>query len=539
MFRKKNPLALFMVIIISTKLLFLIVGCESNNKAASSKPGGLVLNADDSHWWVFFNRLSEKETITDNDINQYVNQYANTQITDIMFCIFCQTSNTPTQIMTSRMQKNVQKVENGVAVDYTQYYHGLYDLYENRRIDIFAKWFDRCREVGINPWISFRMNDCHEPDKKASFLRGDLFYEAVANGWNIGEEYGYYRYCYDYSVNEIRVLMLAYMEEQLLRYDVYGAELDFMREIYCFDYPNCPDKVKIMNDLLRKFNSIVKQAEEKWGHDIKIAVRLMRDLDQNLVFGFDALTWTKEKLVDVITASPRWETCDSAMPIADWVERCDGVEIWAGIETLNNYSRFNDYALLGADGARALAVQYFSAGADKFYLFNYFGEPVVENSRNRAVYNTCGSLQAALAGTRKHIVAYQDMVPKGFDKYKPLPMPVQPSGEQTLEVDTGIVPQGSTVRLVVGIKKDQKEDIAKLDIALNSRPGTFTGETISYAVSGKDGSPVPNGYAREDNVLFGYAVDKSTTFPNSQAIQFKNKGKQEISIEYVEINIGP
>ena len=453
MLNRKNLKTVSRVTMIGIMLLSLIVGCESKNKAVSGKAGGLVLNADDSHWLGFFNRLSEKERITDSDINEYIDQYTNTQITDIMFCVFAQTSDTPTKIMTTRMEKNVQKIENGVAVDYTESYHGLYDLYENRGIDIFAKWFDRCREVGINPWISVRMNDCHDPDKTTSLLRGHLFYEAVTNGWTIGKEFGYYRYCFDYSINEIRERMLAYVQEQLLRYDVYGVELDFMREIYCFDYPNCPDKVEIMNDFMLKINTIVDRAEEKWGHDIKIAVRLMRDLDQNLVFGFDALTWTKEKLVDVITVTPRWETCDSAMPIADWVKRCDGVDIWAGIETLNNDSRHNDYAVLGADGARALAVQYFSAGADKFYVFNYYGDPAVKNKRNREVYNTCGSLQTALAGTRKHIVTYQDMVPKGYDRYKPLPMSAQPSEKQTLKVDTGFIPKSRNVNIVIGLKK--------------------------------------------------------------------------------------
>ena len=37
-------------------------------------------------------------------------------------------------------------------------------------------------------------------------------------------------------MKEVRESMLAYLREQLSRYDVYGLELDFLREYHCFRY---------------------------------------------------------------------------------------------------------------------------------------------------------------------------------------------------------------------------------------------------------------------------------------------------------------
>ena len=68
----------------------------------------------------------------------------------------------------------------------------------------------------------------------------------------------------------------------------------------------------IMNGFIRSFKYIVKQAEEKFGHPIRITVRLTRDIDQSLRFGFDARTWAKEGLVDMIVPSPRWSNVDTA-----------------------------------------------------------------------------------------------------------------------------------------------------------------------------------------------------------------------------------
>ncbi len=48
-------------------------------------------------------------------------QYADTDITDLLFCIFCQTSNTPTEVMTFRGDLYGQTEQNGKPVDYSVY----------------------------------------------------------------------------------------------------------------------------------------------------------------------------------------------------------------------------------------------------------------------------------------------------------------------------------------------------------------------------------------------------------------------------------
>ena len=50
----------------------------------------------------FLTSLAENGTFDDGSINSYVMEYADTDITDLLFCIFCQTSNTPTDVMTFR-----------------------------------------------------------------------------------------------------------------------------------------------------------------------------------------------------------------------------------------------------------------------------------------------------------------------------------------------------------------------------------------------------------------------------------------------------
>jgi hypothetical protein len=252
-----------------------------------------------------------------------------------------------------------RRVENGVNVRYDLYeYKGIYQWYTHG-IDPYDVWFRRCRQQNMEAWLSVRMNDCHGPDEPSYFLRSDFFYEAREKGWMIGDAHGYYRYCFDYAVPEVRRRMLAYVEEQLDRYDVDGLELDFMREIKCFDYLNCPDAVDIMNDFMRDVHKLTLTAAQKWGHPIKRSVRLPREIDQCLIYGFDPQAWVREGLVEHITVTPRWMSCDNDMPIAQWKKTMPQAEISAGIETL---CLGNDDGLTNADAdvVNGLSAAYIS-----------------------------------------------------------------------------------------------------------------------------------------------------------------------------------
>lgn len=490
--------------------------------AAEGKNGGLVVNIDiNSTNTPFLNERAAGGTFDEADLYAYVDQYDKSQITDLAFNVFCQYSATPSDVWTDSVDKYLQTQENGVPVDYKPLYEGIYK-YNQNNIDPYQVWFERCKTDGINAWLSIRMNDCHEPDEQASFLRSDFFYEAREKGWMIGADYGYYRNCFDYAVSEVRQKMLDYTREQLMRYDVYGLELDWMREITCFDYNNNPGRAAVMNDFMHDINTIVRESEAKWGHNIQIMARLQRDVEQCLAYGFDAVTWSNEKLVDIIVVTPRWATCDSAMPIADWAERCKGVKLYAGIETLV-VKQGADYQAT-TEVVRGYAAQYLTAGADKIYLYNYYQNPLDDNStgRNPEIFATCGQLETALNATRRHIVAYQDIAPDGYESYKPLPLKVTAYNTKSLNVETGYIPANAKVFVIVGTTTPEK--MKKIKLSANG--------TLCTGVDA--GLPAVSAYADDGVVLFKYEITNSS-LTNLQKLAFENAGIQSVGINYAEI----
>ncbi len=502
---------------------------ETKGLDAVADRSRLLVNADDSHWWGFWNTLAENKTFDEDSLNAYVMQYADSGVTDLLFNIFGQSSDTPTQVLTFRGDLYGRTEQHGNPVDYGNYM-GLNELYNKQKIDIFAVWIEKCREVGIRPWLSLRMNDCHDPDEAASQLRGELFYTAEENGWTIGEEYGYYRHCVNYAVPEIRKLMLDYTREQLLRYDVFGIELDFMREIYCFDYLHADNDeiVAIMNDYLRDTAKIVGEAEKKWGHEIRLCVRMMRDIEQCKVYGFDVLTWCEEGLVDAITVTPRFSSNDSGMPIADWKKRCPRVEIWAGAETLVNTNAKGCCA--SAEVVRGYGAQYLTAGADGLYLFNYMSSGTV-GDREREVYDTCGSLAEILKHPRRHILTYQDTAPQGYEPYDPLPVKLKKNRTAALQIETGHIPDGSEVTVFLGLSKELPADRLPT-LAVNGKACSPGERGEVYGRSEADGSDVPQGYCREDCFIYKYTLPDAKDLPNLQTVEITGgEGK----VTYAEI----
>ena len=408
----------------------------------------------------FLNKASEQENISEETLYPYMEQYANSGVTDILIDIFCQYSATDSDVWTTYADKYLQKTENGVEVDYTERYRGLYKFNKVHGIDPHTVWFKRCKELGMNPWITIRMNDCHGPDEEAYFLRSDFFYEAREKGFMVGDRYGYFRNCFDYAHEEVRRKMLDYIEEQINRYDVYGLELDFQREIVCFDYVNNKDCAEIMNGFMRDVKEIVRKAEEKHGHEIKICARLQRDIEQNLVYGFDARTWDKEKLVDIINVTPRWETSDSDMPIAKWVSELKNTTIVAGVETL--VSQPHDIAHMSAAHVRAMMSKYIQQGSEGTYLFNHFMLPDGNDLRSKEVFNTCTDLETIMSLPMRHALTFQDIAPEGYERWKLLPRTVE-NGSFEFEISTGKLPQNKNVALILGFEEGNA-DCCKIEL---------------------------------------------------------------------------
>ncbi len=510
---------------------------------------GVAVNIDGDIFCHIYRSCGRDVSEIEKTLKSYVDGYAKGGISDLLFCCFCQNSLFPSEVISWRGDKLTQTQENGLAVDYsdTLAVRGVADIYgamEGDPIDFMLK---EVQKHGIRAWLSVRMNDAHLGKSSTHWLRSDLFYEAKEKGLMIGDVTGqYYAACFDYGAKRIREKMFAYLCECVDKYDVDGLELDFMREIFCFDYKRNPNCHIIMTEFVARVHEYLCQKEKLRGHRIKLAVRLCRDIEDNKVFGFNAAEWVQRGLVDVLIPSPRWTCTDSDMPIADWKAMTEGtdVEIWAGLET-----HLNQPYLQSTETARGFAAQYFDAGADKIYLYNYFRlrskemrdsdfaneedceiylRAVENDAHIWSVWTSCASAEAAKKGTRCHVVTYRENCTKPFREGEYCPLPLFVDGRTAFTMQTGVC-EGEKVTLFVGVQ--QGGGIPELTVDGTVAPCIGMTDDAYCCHPRKMSDPEKQIYA--DVNFYAYKV-----VPDGNRIRNIVFSGDNVTVRYLELKIG-
>ena len=500
----------------------------------------IMLNEDDSHFFYTrnsFERLGEKE------IRDFIRQYRGTQISDFFLCCAGRIADYPSAIREDYLDKYDQKTENGLPVDYTHHPvpRCVNRIYRELGLDFYALCIDELRKNDIHPWLSVRMNDCHDNDAPTSFLHPDFFHDHPEfRRVRHHAPTGYYDRCFDYAVPEVRKLMLDTVEEIARRYGPDGIELDWMREIYCFRIGHEWEGTELINRFTRDVRVILDKAEKKWGHPIKLAARTMRDPQMALESGFDAVQWAREGLIDILIPSPRWKTTDSDIPVEMWKRLLAGtnVKLAAGIEILQQASWREDVRIYTTpENVNALAAQYLSEGADAVYLFNYMDQPHMkaphEDGANRGgsslqpenymkLLRTAGSKETALRAERRHVKTFADIGPVWYDmeKLAPLPLTVCPKRAAFLRLRVGDIPAEATVEIRLGVSGEESDAPA---VYVDSVPCDYVrSETVIPAYTRK---PARVYSLKNDGNLPPYLVIEMIA------------GKNAITVDYAEVHV--
>lgn len=396
----------------------------------------LLINRDPNWYWNLESGSTRVDTSSKDlamvTMEQFFEGFTKYRITDMQLCIYENTSIIPSGVCMWRGDKFLQKEENGFVVSYPEQ-EGLYRMYRDYGMDPVQMFLDIMREHNIRPWLTIRMNDAHHNESETAFLRDDFYYEARKKGWMIGKEYGYYSHCLDYSVEEVRARMLAYIREVVGKYDMFGLELDFMREIYSFDYRHTPERHEIMNSFIKEVRTILTEGGKLWGHPVRLMHRTHRSVEDAYEFGFDVGLWAKNGWIDAVVPTPRWECTDDAIPVEQWKKLVGPeVAVFPGIETLHLKDVNGELTQTMPEMSKAYYAAWNAQGADGIYYYNHHHNQL---QRDLDVYMM--RKDKLLEGTRRYIVTRQDICSGSMPCYKPLPLKVHEMA--TLSMNIGPV----------------------------------------------------------------------------------------------------
>lgn len=505
----------------------------------------IIFNEDPNHF-IFTRTRGGVKSLTKEDITGFIDQYKGSNITDFLICLNASLPFYPTKRTPSAMDKYRQWKKEGRLADKDDDFiinsvGLLCDAYD-RGLPIHQMWIDRLREDGINAWLSIRMNDIHDVDKKDAFLPNELsggHPELTRAGYR--KPASYYEHALDYFHKEVRDYYLTVISEALDTFDCDGIEFDFMREIYSLCIGREYEGTAVMTAFMSDAVALVRDAEKKRGHKISIGTRMPDSPEKALRMGFDILEWVDRGYVDLITVTPRWSSADGDMPIDFWkrILRGKGVRLAAGLEILvDAYGRSGrKYWYNNAETATGFACANSALGADDVYLFNYMDTPWITDPETQSIYypetyknfmRTVGDHEKEIASPRRHVVTFSDVTPTSYARRRPLPIALSERDGGIdftgVRIPTGEIPKGREVRLVIGVERGK---------------GT-AGENVKVYVNAKECKCLgacERAYPQYNDMdYFAYQVENDGTLPIVLSAEF-GAIKGEARIHWVEAEV--
>ncbi len=243
-----------------------------------------------------------------------------------------------------------------------------------------------CRDHGVSPWLSIRMNDAHGANSwdtcymncppqrdEANRLDGRPF-----NPANPPEEF--LRVC-NYQRQEVRDYYLAMIRELIESYDFEGIELDWLRTPLCMNPPASQTDIDLMIGWIREIRELTRRKARQNGRPYPLGLRIPAQLGMLKTHGLDVIALAGQQLIDFVSPSNFWQTTWDLPYDRMRAKLGSAVAIYGVIEDAPNwlFARSEDHAiqsyrLLSASPSliRGNAAGKLAMGVDGIEFFNFF-----------------------------------------------------------------------------------------------------------------------------------------------------------------------
>jgi hypothetical protein len=460
---------------------------------AKARPGGISLNYDNSHFFIYHS-VEEMNTA---GVDAWVDQFAGTEVDQLFFCPNSQRSSVASAARQSVWDGYDPKADNNqpflAGVPDRQFpgwpggpnerqhsrnwVHGAWLLHQ-QGVDPYARWIVRSRKHGIRPWLSMRMNDVHYVDKPRHPIHDRFWKEHPEYRRDPTDKYN--GQCFDYGRPEVRTYEMAYVRELIFRYDMDGFELDWMRNPFYFKPGQEKEGLAILTEFTAEVRQLLDQREKEVGHRIQLSARVPDRPETALGLGFDVAAWAERRLIDRLVVGPFLFT-QFDIPVERWKELLGErpVTLEAGLMVTILPFAGGLSTSHSPETARGAALSLLDRGAARIYLFNFFddmpygltGEKYRKSFTGRAfqrVMHEIGS-EATMAGKpRRHIVTNDDTWAPGQTPTLFLPQDLPTGARFNFRIPTGPAPvEGQAVQVRLSVKNPQTTKMDKWEVTVN------------------------------------------------------------------------
>lgn len=375
--------------------------------------GGIFINSDGWNFWGWGRKEDMNEAGLRKDVEFYAAQGG---VEAVFYNLNYQRAFFPSRVFDRFADKEYPEPEKLDPAERHQLRTGSENFRELMKNcpDFIRMRYRICHENGIEMWHSMRMDDIHftmsqhpeyMPLSHLWLERKDLIRAWYRRSWRKDPQ----DMTFDYARKEVRDLHLALAREYLLDYESDGLELDFLRALPLFRPGFDEMNTGLLTQFLRDIRAAAREAEAKWEHRIRIAVRVPFRVDEATGAGMDPAAWFREKLVDIVIPGPNNTGNETDPQLTVWRMLVPRDIILAPCIDYSIYAR-NGAAVPCEAVDCAQASSFYQLGADTVYLYNHFPCTETVFPRIREFFSYAGNRMEVAKRPRRHVALKHDPV---------------------------------------------------------------------------------------------------------------------------------
>lgn len=403
------------------------------------------------------------------------------------------------EFVRGHFRKNADPHKLATAIDTDLRMLNRYLDLQEAGIDWLAEISRACRQNGIAPWISIRMNDMHGANSwEQSYMNCDLQkdpkFRLSGRQANPHLPVNRFEQSLNYAHQEVRDYMLLQIREVVEEYDFEGLELDWLRCPFCCEAPASQADVDLMTSWFAEIRALLDRQGRKTGKQYPLGLRLPCRLGMLKAIGIDVPELAKQGIIDFVGFSNYWQTSWD-VPYADLRrELGPRVAIYGVIEDAPNWMPARDesgektsYRLLSSspEFLRGNAANKLAAGVDGIEFFNFFctdeahHNPAAQaRQANYAAIKPLAQREALRGQTKQYAFA---SATGGYsfpfwEFAEQIPFSLKPEHKRQLRLSMLAEPADSTLEFVVQVITERSASNPELGVAFNGGWPNYTGE---------------------------------------------------------------
>ena len=359
-------------------------------------------------------------------------------------------------------------------------------------VDWLAEAIRLCRQRGISPWVSVRMNDMHGAgDPEGNPINCPLFRDAKnrlrGTPMNPQDPPKPYWQALNYECPEVRDYMLDMIRELVLEYDFDGMELDWLRNPAICEPNASQATIDSMTSWVAQIRAVTEDRSRQTGRPYPVGVRIPGQLSMLRSIGLDVKTIAKAGFIDFASPSNFMETAWD-MPYDQLRADLPGVTMYGVIEVvLNNLQGYSPeldtvyprHVGVSLPTLRGNAAGKLVLGADGIEQYNYYATDednanlrLVTWDNMRADYGAIRDIHdlEALRGKPKHYAMgtmFSSCWYPPFELPEPLPAILEPEWRKAFRLPMCAEPADRGLGLVVQVVVEKRDNLPDIGVCFN------------------------------------------------------------------------